>query len=94
MTESIHLNTVRDVQRPITLEKLTKKVDVEIEFSSEALENEDLAIALEDIDQEREQQTVTAKEYIPPLPAWRLFTIIFGYVIRTVHSPFDLQLHV
>ena len=81
MTESIHLN---DVREPSVLEKCVVTKDIEsgdTEISSYSLSTEGLGIALENIDRRHDsEEPIAAKEYIAPLATWRLFTIVFGYV--------------
>jgi len=81
MTESIHLN---DVREPIPLEKraLTKEVgSADAEISSDSLSVEGLGITLEHgVQKHDREEAAAAKEYIAPLATWRLLTIVFGYV--------------
>jgi hypothetical protein len=87
MRESIHLNHVRDNQRPVTPEKSVSMLETEspkanFGISSDAPSIEDLMRDPGEIDQEHESPEAdsAAKEYSPPLLAWKLFTIVFGCV--------------
>jgi hypothetical protein len=96
MTGSTRLNDVGDNEEPASLEKSASTRAIEspegiFEISSDDPSVKDPMNAPGDIDWQLEshEDESVAKEYTPPLPAWKLFTIVVGCVYSVVHEYFS-----
>ena len=87
MTNSNHPNDARDNGKLASLEIPTLTRDIESPKDNFGISGDDTSIVKQvrnpgviDRQIESREDDSVGKEYIPPLPTWKLFTIVFGCV--------------